>query len=300
MHMVKLPPGAEDHLRRDHPRLLELRARYDRYAKEFQSPSWSKSAMEQQSDLLTFRDDSPHTLQIRSGVNPGQSLLTAYYAREIDSLNIFSGLSENEYFGVYGFDFNGKLISRDLVDSVIQINFLHRHMNLGGRPNATVLDIGAGYGRLPLRLSQALPNLKNIWCTGGVAESTFICEYYLTLCGVDPRVEVFALDEVAGKIRGAHIDVVTNVQNFTECTLASIEFWLFILAAATVEYLLIVPDQPGELLSTELDGSRRDFLPLIEAHGFRLMAQEFAYHGAPSVQKYGLHGDTKYWLFQAG
>jgi hypothetical protein len=296
--MVRLPHGAEEHLRSDHPRLLDLRERYARYSSNFQHTQWSPDVLAHELDLKSFRADNAYNWQVRGNVQEIQYLLTAYYAREIDSLHIFGGLFEDDYFGAHTFDFNGThRVSRDLLDSVIQINFLHRHTNLGSIPGGTILDIGAGYGRLPWRLSRALPNLANIWCTDGVAESTFLCEYYLNFRRVDERVRVFPLDEVAEQIRGRHIDVVTNVQSFTECTSEAIAWWMKTLDTATVDYLFIVPNTPDELLSMDTDGVRRNFQPLIEAHGFRLVAKEFAYQGAPAVQQHGVYGGLKYWLF---
>jgi hypothetical protein len=297
-YMVRLPPGAEEHLRSDHPRLLELRERYARYSSNFQHTQWSPDVLAHELDLKSFRADNAYNWQVRGNVQEIQYLLTAYYAREMDSLRIFGGLFEDDYFGAHTFAFNGThLLSRDLLDSVIQINFLHRHTNLGAIPGGTVLDIGAGYGRLPWRMSRALPNLAHIWCTDGVPESTFLCEYYLTFRRADERVNVFPLDEVADRIRGQHIHVVSNVQSFTECTSEAIAWWMNTLDTATVDYLFIVPNTPDQLLSMDTDGVRRDFLPVIEAHGFRLIAKEFAYHGAPSVQQHGVYGALKFWLF---
>ena len=38
--------------------------------------------------------------------------------------------------------------------------------------------------------------------------------------------------------------------------------------------LLIVPNKPTELLTLETDGTRRDFAPLIERAGYRLVRRE--------------------------
>ena len=45
----------------------------------------------------------------------------------------------------------------------------------------------------------------------------------------------------------------------------------FLLASGV---LLVIPNQPRELLTSEPDGSKRDFAPLIEAAGYRLTACE--------------------------
>lgn len=41
-----------------------------------------------------------------------------------------------------------------------------------------------------------------------------------------------------------------------------------------VRWLLIVPNEPTELLTMEADGSRRDFAPLLTRAGYELTARE--------------------------
>jgi 2-polyprenyl-3-methyl-5-hydroxy-6-metoxy-1,4-benzoquinol methylase len=66
-------------------------------------------------------------------------------------------LEEDDDFGAEVFDFHGKVVSRDLLDSIIEINFLDRHLGFSSRRAVNVLDIGAGYGRLAHRMATAFP-----------------------------------------------------------------------------------------------------------------------------------------------
>ena len=77
------------------------------------------------------------------------------------------------------------LVTRDLPDSVAELNFLERHLAISQRTAVVVLDIGAGYGRLAYRSVVALPLIERYLCTDAVPVSTFNCEHYLRYRGVD-------------------------------------------------------------------------------------------------------------------
>jgi len=106
-------------------------------------------------------------------------------------------LVEDDYFGNFVFQIGGKTISRDLLDSILEIYFLDRHLGLASAENhRTILDVGAGYGRLAHRLVSALSGAQRYLCTDAVAESTFISEYYLGFRGLDGRACAVPLDEI--------------------------------------------------------------------------------------------------------
>eukprot|EP00930_Biecheleria_cincta_P003203 TRINITY_DN104139_c0_g1_i1.p1 TRINITY_DN104139_c0_g1~~TRINITY_DN104139_c0_g1_i1.p1 ORF type:complete len:351 (-),score=36.67 TRINITY_DN104139_c0_g1_i1:33-1085(-) len=76
---------------------------------------------------------------------------------------------------------SGKKVSRDLVDSIAELCFLHQKIGLlQGRFH--VLDIGPGYGRLLARLLEAAPDVKAVGIDA-VPESTALCESYLRYRG---------------------------------------------------------------------------------------------------------------------
>ena len=291
-----LPAGAQDYLKADNPRLLELRSRYEEFS-QFGHTLWTRGYLDGELDIAHFRGDNAYNWQVRGGIQEIQYALTAYFAMTNDRLKIFDRLLEDDLFGAYTYDFNGKIISRDLLDSVIQINFLEKYVGLSNRPNVTIFDLGAGYGRLAWRLSEALPNAKKIWCSDAIPESTFLCEYYLRFRGASDNVQVLPLDKIGAALLGQKIDIVTNVHSFTECTIEAIGWWLSLLSAASVTYLMIVPNTRDRLLSMEADGNRVDFQPLIEQFGYRLVKKEDAYEGAPTVQRFGVYSGT-HWLFE--
>lgn len=261
---VSLPGGARDYLRGDNPRLLELKERYRGHPASVHS-QWAESGdyVRRELDIVSFRADSAYLYQRRMATD-AQYLLAAYYAGAHDPLRLWDKLTDDDLFGNYTVEFDGgKTVSRDFTDSVIEINFLDAEVGLSG---ATVLDVGAGYGRLGHRLSEGVPTASCL-CTDAVPESTFLSEYYLRFRG--SRAEVLALDEVAESLRSRKVDIVTNIHSFSECTLASVEWWLDLFAAHRVGYLFLVPNTP-EPLTTEPDGSRIPLLPHIERRGYRL------------------------------
>jgi len=268
-----LPDGAEEHLRRDHPRLVELRERYRRFESPLTAPTrWQKSYLEDELDLVQFRGDNAYVWQFR---NLGASAAERYYLylRDIaarDSRGLLDTLKEDGAFGCWTFSYPGwPTVSRDLLDSVNELYFLQEHTGFLDQA-WTVLDIGAGYGRLANRALAAAPRLKRYLCTDGVAESTFLCEYYLGFRGDLDRAEVVPVDEMDDRFRDCTVDLAVNIHSFSEMSTAAINSWLDLLADLEVPYLLVVPNDAHLMLSSEADGSRADFRPLFHEHGYRL------------------------------
>ena len=83
-----------------------------------------------------------------------------------------------------------------------------------------------------------------------------------------PPARVVPLTEVGEALTPGGFDLAVNIHSFSECTLEAIDWWVEQLRRLEVPTLLIVPNEPTELLSLEADGTRRDFLPLVEAAGY--------------------------------
>jgi ubiquinone/menaquinone biosynthesis C-methylase UbiE len=162
-------------------------------------------------------------------------------------------------------------------------------------PSVTVLDIGAGYGRLAYRLAKSLPNLKSVLCADAVAESTFLCEHYLNYRGVSDRAKVVPLDTVEEALPSA-IDIVTNIHSFQECTYESISWWLNVISKRKVKYFMLA-HYKDELHSRERDGTAKDFRPLLEMKGFKLVSKESVYAPGTLAGTYGLYPERWYYLF---
>ena len=267
---MPLPPGAREYLVVDNPRLRELHEAYDQFATSAAAPGlWTDKFLDREVSLPWFRGDNAYVWQIRelqraAGAKMYLELLDVQAG---DTLSLLETLHEDGLFGVWAFQFGDRaLVSRDLLDSVRELNYLERHIGLRGRDDLSILDIGAGYGRLAHRAAEALPNLSAYDCIDGVALSTFLCEYYLRQRGVEDRVRVVPLHEY-DKLADQYT-VAVNIFSFQECTLAVIRWWLAQLTARDVEFLFVVCNQPT---SYEADGRRLDFLPAILDAGYELI-----------------------------
>src|SRR5581483_2652940 len=145
------------------------------------------------------------------------------YVRERDHRRLLELLGEDGAFGCWTYRYPGlPVCSRDLLDSVNELLFLDRAMRIFDQTDLRVLDIGAGYGRLAHRASQALTNLKSYVCVDAVPESTFLSEFYLVYRKVTPPARVMALPEVEG-IEPGQFDLAVNVHSFSECPQARSE-----------------------------------------------------------------------------
>ena len=174
------------------PRLSKLRHEYERQYKSavVEEMMWADSRTEE-IFLPYFRGDNCYVWQYRDGNYDVNYFLTMYYVRAMDHLGILQRTKEDGLFGAYIYDFNNEiLVSRDLIDSVVEMYFLERHLGISELGGVNVLDIGAGYGRLAHRMIDALPGIGNVYCTDFIPESTFISEYYLRFRNVDHKAIV--------------------------------------------------------------------------------------------------------------
>ncbi len=270
---VALPAGAEAHLRADNPQLAELQAAYD--ALDIPAAAhtqWQQGFLKKNLSMAWFRGDNAYVWQFRQ---LGKAARIRMYLAMLDvlsrdDLDINAKVDEDGLFGAWTFTFGRrKPISRDLLDSINEINYLDDQMGLSKVEGLRVLDIGAGYGRLAHRMSTALPNLAAYDCIDGVATSTFLCDYYTRFRGCPESVRVVRLDEHE-KLADAY-DVAVNIHSFSECSLDAIRWWLDRIAERDIEWLLIVPNTPDELRSTELDGSMRPFRQDVLDRGYELV-----------------------------
>jgi SAM-dependent methyltransferase len=288
-----LPSDAAEVLRRDHPLLNEYDRRYLHHAAA--GSQWSSEYTRNAIDLRYFRGDNAFVWQPHDRTDEIRYALTTYYTRLHDRHRLLERLTEDGLFGAYTYEIDGVAVSRDLLDSIAELMFLDDELAIGSRA-ATILDIGAGYGRLAHRATTAYQNITYL-CTDAVPESTFLSEFYLDYRGVADRARVLPLDEVAAAIEDEAIDVAVNVHSFSECPLSAIEWWLDLLAANGVEYLMIVPNTEGALLSTERAMARVDFMPAIQARQFELICARPKYANSEVVQRHGLF-PTTYFLFR--
>lgn len=270
-----LPAGARETLRHDHPRLRELRAAYAALDLPVCRQSlWQGKRLARELTLPWFRGDNAYVWQYRQLRNDVRlkQYLVLRYVESRDDLGLLAKLGEDGAFGCWTFRYGRRPpVSRDLLESINEINFLHRHLGIADEPGLRVLDIGAGYGRLAHRMCDALPSLERYDCLDAVPESTFLCEFYLRHRGIEDRAAAIPLHELERLGPPGSYHLAVNIHSFSECPRAAISWWLDRIAELRVPYLLIVPNHPEALLSTEPDERNLDFAPDLEAHGYELL-----------------------------
>ncbi len=283
-----LPEGCKEILQADNPQLLSLQTRYQEYD-NYPSEEvflWTPERIKAE-DLLNFRGHNAYLFQEgRFNRNPFGYLLAYYYIKSLDRYHLLESLEEDSAFGAISYQMDGRQVSRDLLDSILEIYFLDKHLDLMGKKDLSILDIGAGYGRLAHRVAAALPDLGKYYCTDAVPESTFLSDYYLSYREVDEKCKVLPLDRVKAEIEPGSIDLAVNIHCFSEITLPAIEWWLNLLVEKSVPALMIVPNSASGLLTND----RSDFEPLLRDRGYRLAFRQPKYQD-PIVQRYALNPD---------
>lgn len=291
---VTRPPSAvdDDTLRGDNPRLLELRARYAAFDPVVTTPLvWNEGAV-RDDDLRAFRGHTAYVwqeagarIQSSHNLNPIGYALACYYLQGIDALHLLDHCHEDGAFGARTIEIAGRTVSRDLLDSICEICFLERHLALPTHRNFRVLDIGAGYGRLAHRMTEALPGVQYL-CTDAYAPSTFLSEYYLNF-REQPRASVVPLDEIESVLAAHPVDLAINVHSFAECRMEAIEWWLKLLARFRVPDLMIVTNDSGHAADMLCTNEGHDMQPLFERCGYRIVAHDPKYLD-PVVQRHAI------------
>lgn len=309
-----VPDDARECLRLDNPRLAELTRRYQAFDHPISAHSqWTDDYVSRNLDLTGFRGDQPFVWQLRDLNTEINYYVTFRYLGQTAG-SLLERLSEDGLFGSYTLSFDGRPVSRDLLDAANEIRFLEETLGLSGRQDFNVLDIGAGYGRLAHRLTEALPPFGKIFCVDAVPVSTFLCEFYLRFRGVGDRVSVVPIDELEALLSANHVDLAINIHSFSECSFTAITAWIDLLARHQVRYLFIVPNPPwpprggreevdhDELWSIEPRGSTTggpssyDYLPHLKARGYRLVHHGPKYDDEV-VQRHGVT-PAEYYLFE--
>jgi hypothetical protein len=265
-----------------------LSRRYSSFKRELSGDTqWTDHYVLKEIDLRNFRSDNAFLYQVRDGNTVTGYALTAFYLGTIDRFSLMAKLHEDGCFGAHVVDFNGQcLVSRDLLDSIFEIYFLDQVFDLSSRLHFTILDIGAGYGRLAHRITTAFPGKVKMLLTDAIATSTFLSEFYMRFRGCDRQATVVPLDEIQAALKTVPVDLATNIHSFSECPLSWVCWWLDRLKENRVRYLLIVPNTGG-LTTREKGRKRLDYSGELERRGFELVVERPKYE-SPIVQSYGV------------
>lgn len=278
-------------LRSDHPRLTELRRLYrERRCWPDAWSVWSREQVSSDVPFQRFRADCAYLWQHRDFNTPAALVLTYLYLEALGLGADLRRLGEDGAFGCFTQPIRGALASRDLLDSVCEIAFLRRMIGAERLHQGTLLDIGAGYGRLAHRLVQA-GQKGCVLCADAVPESAFLCEFYLRFRGCGAAAKMIPLPDLRLAVAPHKVLMAMNIHSFSECPLTAIAWWMRLLSELEIQYLFVVPNSDANggrgLLSTEHGGVRNDFSLLIRASGYRRVAIEPKYADA-EVQRFGV------------
>lgn len=192
-------------------------------------------------------------------------------------------LHEDEAFGCVTSEVDGKVVSRDLLDSACEIGFLlecdrsrwHATRNASASVSwvydARVLDIGAGYGRFAHRMTTALP-LSFVWCVDAIDVSAEVCDRYLRYREVKnaksiPRAYRYV------NVSPDYFTLAVNIHSWSECSLEDVRGWLDHIVMLRIPRLFIVPHESsfGTYSADRGGGRGESYLPELEKRGFRLI-----------------------------
>ena len=299
--LPNLSNEARDYLRLDNPRLVELSSRYQKHACAATLPAiWTQSHVSL-IDLARFRSDNPYVFQRFDSNGEVAHTLTTYYLQRKDTLGLLDRLQEDGAFGAQTYDFENRyLVSRDLLDSINEINFLEQTLGIASGAGFNVLDIGAGYGRFAHRLTKAAPGICKVFCTDAVPTSTFLCEFYLRYRGAKSAMAL-PLDEVEKSLGDVRIDLAVNIHSFSECRMEAVQWWLDLIRRRSVRYLFVVPNAVLEggrrlALHNKAGSNPIDYEAQITDRGYKKIEVRPKYE-TPSLQRSGV-SPTWYHLFE--
>lgn len=293
---MDLPAQAGEVLRANHPRLVDLKERYARFNPAVTTPLVWREGHLRDEDIPYFRGDNAYVWQVRGNMNIMGYALSTYYVEAMDRRGLLNKLTEDASFGNFPFDIGQRKVSRDLLDSIIELYFLDRHLGIFDKKGFTMLDIGAGYGRFAYRSAMALDGLKQYLATDAVPFSTFISDFYLRHRQVHPRAMAVPLDEIEAKLQTTKPDLAVNIHSFSECRVEAIDWWVSLLARTGVKHFMIAPNATncgGAKLQTN---DLKDFSHILAKHGYKQIARDPKFLD-PVVQEYGLV-PTWHFLFE--
>ena len=243
---------------------------------------WTTWANDVRAALPKFRGDKIYLSQDL----PKENYLNAYeYAVRNDALNLYSIFTDDDSYGNSGYTMCDRFITRDLLDSVLEINFLAKHLGWTAESSPVILDIGAGYGRFAKRVTEA--TMGECYCTDAVPLSMAICD--LNTENADCVAPI--LPKEVGE---NDYDLAVNIHSWSESPAASVREWLKMLVAMKVPNLFLVthPNQNNRTW----DGA--DLVMLCAEYGYALKVASNKFAPTHDEQNRIFVYDAPYLLFK--
>ena len=192
-----------------------------------------------------FRGDTNFVWQARASGGDRASYDAALRAAHSlvvnrDCFGFIDAMREDGSFGAQcAHAASGELISRDIVDSANELCFLQEQLRICSWPaGACVVDIGGGYGRLAVRLWQALPKLC-VLSSDGVPGSLAAAHIFLRHCAV-PDERIVPPDEIEKALERTPPRLAIAVHSLPEMRLEATRRWLRLVHARGAAHLFVV------------------------------------------------------------
>ena len=254
------------------------------------------------SDIIGFRGEtyvSQASAHRPFGFFGAGRLLDAYtvayeYALACDRLGVLGKFSDDGSFGGVRFQIDGRVVSRDIIDSSLELNFVARHCGFTPSDEIALLDIGAGWGRFVHRFLEFFPR-ASAFALDAVPFSSFLAQRYLGHRGVIDRVVIGSRAKLEAARPGS-FQIATNIHSWSEAPLASVEQWLEKLDVLQVPFLFFVPHETPAF-SLEKEGPGKLIVPRILAHGWQVLVEQPIYGDSVKRQQTGLYPFAHYYLF---
>ena len=210
-----------------------------------------------------FRGENAFVWQEKLGDN--KETYVKYYniIKSIDKDNLLSKTFESGSYGCRSYDYDNIKISRDLLDSILEIYFLKSFFsNLN---ELSLLEIGGGYGRLCKRFLDCMPNSK-YYITDAIPQSTFVSKIYLN----DKKDSVINLYDIEEKVKSLKIDIAINIHSFPECNIKDIEWWIKFINSNKIKYIFYVPNNPDSTPNFMPSNSGESILDLFSKYNYKV------------------------------
>lgn len=185
-----------------------------------------------------FRGENAYVWQECQGDN--RETYAKYYEKikAIDVLDkLLDKTKEDGSYGCISYNIDNVIVSRDLLDSILEIYFLKScFSNLN---ELKILDIGAGYGRLCKRYTDCFPG-SQYFVTDAIPYSTYCSNLYLG----NNNNNVINLFDIEEKLKTIKIDMAINIHSFPECNINDVEWWIKLINSNKIKYIFFVPNSP--------------------------------------------------------
>jgi SAM-dependent methyltransferase len=238
-------------------------------------------------DVMKFRGDNVYVWQTRI-FQEIHYFVSYLYALKVDKLGLHNRFIEEGSFGVETFSFEGRSVSRDLIDSMIEISYLEEKLQMSNTKGFRILDIGAGYGRFAKRIQEGFNNIE-VACIDAIPLSTCLSKVYLEDEIRTGKVTVHQLDTL-DEVQEGSINLAINIHSFSEMSMPSVESWVRFLVEKKIENIFIVPN--GQNLALN-DGS--DFSGLFENAGYHIESVDDKFSD-PEFARFGIYPSKHFLL----